>query len=54
MMLKRHTELGLPGICDASRTPKSHPNQTPPEQEAAILRVGKAHSPAPSDCRSTC
>ena len=42
-MLKRHAELGLPGLRDASRAPKSHPNQTPPEQEAAILRVRKAH-----------
>jgi putative transposase len=42
-MLKRHAELGLPGLRDASRAPRSHPNQTPPEQEAAILRVRKAH-----------
>ncbi|MBK8095840.1 MAG: hypothetical protein IPK26_01955 [Planctomycetes bacterium] len=37
-MLARHAESGLPGSADASRAPKVHPNQTPPEQEAAILR----------------
>ena len=42
-MLARHAESGLPGLADASRAPKVHPNQTPPEQEAAILRVRKAH-----------
>ncbi|MFN9757278.1 MAG: integrase core domain-containing protein [Planctomycetota bacterium] len=41
-MLKRHAEAGLPGLRDASRVPKTHPNQTPPEQEAAILKVRKA------------
>ena len=41
-MLKRHAEAGLPGLRDASRAPKTHPNQTPPEQEAAILKVRKA------------
>jgi len=39
----RHAELGMAGLGDASRAPKSHPNQTPPEVEAAILRVRKAH-----------
>jgi len=42
-MLQRHAEAGLPGLRDASRAPKTHPNQTPPEQEAAILRVRKAY-----------
>ena len=41
-MLKRHAEAGLPGLREASRAPKTHPNQTPPEQEAAILKVRKA------------
>ena len=36
-MLKRHAELGLPGLRDASRAPKSHPNQTP--------RAPIAHAP---------
>jgi hypothetical protein len=34
---------GSAGLCDTSRAPKSHLNQTPPEQEAAILRVRKSH-----------
>lgn len=42
-MLARHAESGLPGLADGSRAPKVHPNQTPPEKEAAILRVRKAH-----------
>ena len=42
-MLTRHAELGLAGRKDGSRTPKSHPNQTQPEVEGAILRVRKAH-----------
>ena len=42
-MLARHSESGLAGLKDSSRAPKSHPNQTPPEAEAAILRVRKAH-----------
>jgi transposase InsO family protein len=42
-MLARHAELGLAGLKDGSRAPKAHPNQTPPEVEAAILRVRKAH-----------
>lgn len=39
----RHAELGMAGLVDASRAPKSHPNQTSPEVEGAILRVRKAH-----------
>jgi putative transposase len=42
-ILARHSEHGLPGLADGSRAPKAHPNQTPPEKEAAILRVRKAH-----------
>jgi Homeodomain-like domain len=42
-MLARHAELGLAGLKDGSRAPKVHPNQTPPEVEAAVLRVRKAH-----------
>jgi transposase InsO family protein len=41
-MQKRHADAGLPGLRDASRAPTTHPNQTPPEQDAAILRVRKA------------
>jgi putative transposase len=39
----RHAELGMEGLKDASRAPKTHPNQSPPEVEAAVLRVRKAH-----------
>ena len=39
----RHAELGMAGLGDASRAPKTHPNQSPPEVEAAVLRVRKAH-----------
>lgn len=42
-MLARHAKSGQPGLADLSRAPKAHPNQTPPEKEAAILRVRKAH-----------
>lgn len=42
-ILARHAELGMAGLSDASRAPKSHPNQTSPEVEGAILRVRKAH-----------
>jgi len=34
--------MGMAGLCDASRAPKTHPNQSPPEVEAAVLRVRKA------------
>ena len=42
-ILARHAERGMPGLADASRAPQSHPNQTSPEIEAAVLRVRKAH-----------
>lgn len=42
-IVARHAELGLAGLADASRAPKTHPNQSPPEVEAAVLRVRKAH-----------
>ncbi|MCB9880767.1 MAG: transposase [Planctomycetes bacterium] len=42
-ILKRHAQLGMQGMLDASRAPKSHPNQTPEHMEAAILRVRRAH-----------
>lgn len=42
-IVARHAELGLAGLADAPRAPKTHPNQSPPEVEAAVLRVRKAH-----------
>ena len=42
-ILERHAEHGMTGLADASRAPKTHPNQSPPEVEAAVLRVRKAH-----------
>lgn len=42
-ILARHAELGMTGLADASRAPKTHPNQAGPEVEAAVLRVRKAH-----------
>jgi putative transposase len=42
-VMARHAELGMAGLADASRAPKTHPNQSPPEVEGAILRVRKAH-----------
>jgi len=42
-IVARHAELGMAGLTDASRAPRTHPNQSPPEVEAAILRVRKAH-----------
>ncbi len=41
--LARHAELGMKGLADASRAPKRHPNQAPPEVETAVLRVRKVH-----------
>jgi len=37
-MLARHAKSGQPGLADISRAPKAHPNQTPPEKEAAIRK----------------
>jgi transposase len=42
-ILARHAELGMAGLADASRAPKTHPNQASPLVEAAVLRVRKAH-----------
>ncbi|MCB9871125.1 MAG: transposase [Planctomycetes bacterium] len=42
-ILARHAERGMSGLADASRAPRSHPNQTSSEIEAAVLRVRKAH-----------
>jgi transposase InsO family protein len=42
-ILGRHAELGLAGLADASRAPRTHPNQSPPEVEAAVLRIRKAY-----------
>jgi putative transposase len=42
-VMARHAQLGMAGLADASRAPKTHPNQSPPEVEGAILRVRKAH-----------
>jgi len=42
-ILTRHEELGMAGLTDASRAPKTHPNQLSPEVEAAVLQVRKAH-----------
>jgi len=41
--LARHAERGMSGLLDASRAPRQHPNQSPPEVEAAVLCVRKAH-----------
>jgi transposase InsO family protein len=43
-VMARHAERGMAGLADASRAPKTHPNQSPPEVEAAVLRVRKAYS----------
>lgn len=42
-IMARHAELGMAGLSDGSRAPKTHPNQASPEVEAAVLRVRKAH-----------
>jgi transposase InsO family protein len=41
-ILRRYEEEGPESLRDRSRAPRRHPNQTPPELEAAILRVRKA------------
>lgn len=43
-LVGRYQREGPEGLRDRSRAPKKHPNQTPDEVEAAILRVRKAHS----------
>jgi hypothetical protein len=40
--LARHAERGMASLADASRAPKTHPNQSPPEVEGAVLRLRKA------------
>jgi transposase len=42
-VMARHRERGMVGLVDASRAPKTHPNQSSPEVEGAVLRVRKAH-----------
>ncbi len=42
-ILGRYRELGVDGIRDQSRAPKSHPNQIPLEVESAVLRVRRRH-----------
>ncbi len=42
-ILARYEESGPEGLRDRSRAPMEHPNQTPAETEAEILRVRKAH-----------
>jgi transposase InsO family protein len=42
-IVARHAALGMAGLVDASRAPKTHPNQCSPEVEGAVLRVRKAH-----------
>jgi putative transposase len=42
-VMARHRERGMVGLADASRAPKTHPNQSSPEVEGAVLRVRKAH-----------
>ncbi len=38
-IMARYEERGPEGLRDQSRAPSEHPNQTPPDIEAAILRV---------------
>jgi transposase len=42
-LLGRYERDGPEGLRDRPRAPRSHPNQTAGEVEAAILRVRKAH-----------
>lgn len=42
-VMAKHAQLGLEGLADRPRAPKTHPNQCAPEVEAAVLRVRKAH-----------
>jgi transposase InsO family protein len=42
-IVARHAALGMAGLVDASRAPKTHPNQCSPEVEGAVLRVRRAH-----------
>lgn len=41
-ILSRYSEAGPEGLRDRSRAARSHPNQTSPEVEGAILRIRKA------------
>ena len=42
-ILRRYEEQGPEALRDRSRAPHRHPNQTPADVEAAVLRVRKAH-----------
>ena len=42
-LLRRYESDGPGGLHDRRRAPRSHPNQTAPELERAILGVRKAH-----------
>lgn len=42
-LMKRYAAEGADGLRDRPRAPKTHPNQTPSDVEATILRVRKQH-----------
>lgn len=48
-ILSRHAELGMAELADASRAPKTHTSQAPPEGKSPVLRVRKADGPRLTD-----
>lgn len=42
-LLAKYRDRGLDGLRDRSRAPRTHPNQTSPEVEVAILRVRRSY-----------
>src|SRR5512138_1550117 len=41
--LRRYRATGIAGLLELNRAPRSHPNQTPPEIERAVLELRQAH-----------
>jgi transposase InsO family protein len=41
--LRRYRQYGPDGLWELNRAPRSHPNQTPPEIERAVLELRQAH-----------
>ncbi|MGC8537323.1 MAG: helix-turn-helix domain-containing protein, partial [Rhizomicrobium sp.] len=41
--LRRYQQLGAAGLLELNRAPRSHPNQTAPELEQAVLELRQAH-----------
>src|SRR6056297_2597284 len=43
LLINRYEKLGIEGLLERSRAPRSHPNRTKAEVEAKILSLKKKH-----------